>query len=68
MMALINTTQTIPLDSFPSTPLDHFPDSLQRVRLADIGLDGITDPMVTSVQASPFAEQDRSTNPWAVVK
>ncbi len=59
--------QTIPLDNYPNTPLDNFPDALQRVPLADIGLDGLVDPMVGNIQATPFVEQDRSANPWKKV-
>lgn len=59
--------QTIPLDQYPNTPLDNFPDALQRVPLADIGLDGLVDPMVSGIEASPFVEQDRSANPWKKV-
>lgn len=59
--------QTIPLDQYPATPLDNFPDALQRVPLADIGLDGLVDAMVGNIADSPFVEQDRSANPWKKV-
>lgn len=67
-MASIIDTQTIALDQYPATPLDQFPDALQRQPLAEIGLDGITDAMVSSINLEPFTEHDRASSPWTTVK
>lgn len=67
-MASITERQTIPLDQYPQTPLDEFPDALQRQPLSEIGLDGITDPMVSGITATPFAEHDREDSTWERVK
>ena len=67
-MASIIEEQTIALDQYPSTPLDQFPDALQRRPLSEIGLDGITDAMVSSIDTEPFQEHDRTSSPWTTVK
>lgn len=56
--------QTTALDQFPDLALDDFPLSLQRVPLSEIGMDGLTDPMISNLAPSPFTEQTRAPNPW----
>lgn len=66
-MTVSNTEQTISLDSYPDTPLDQFPDALQRVRLSEVGLDGITDVMSTDLQTGIYTVQDRADANWTKV-
>lgn len=66
-MTSSNPDQTIALDDMPEVALDSFPDTLQRVALGDVGLDGITDMMVVDLDADPFDDQTRGSGVWSKV-
>ena len=55
-----NPTQTVPLDAYPDTPLDQFPDVLHRQVVAEVGLDGLNDAMELEIDGVAFADQSRA--------
>ncbi len=63
-MTLSDDEQTISLDALPELPLDQFPDALQRVSFAKVGLDGLTDAMTRDLQPDPFVAQSRDDGIW----
>ena len=62
-----DVTQTVALDAYPDLPLDQFPDALQRIPLANSGLDGISDVMQGELRVATYTEQDRSAGVWTRV-
>lgn len=66
-MASNTDKQTVPLDQIADIPLDQWPEAMQRVPLADIGLDGITDAMLPDLDATPFSDQTRTAGIWTKV-
>jgi len=59
-MTASNIEQTVALDSYPDTPLDQFPDILNRQVIAEVGLDGINDAMELEFEGPSFSPAPRT--------
>lgn len=62
-----DVTQTVALDAYIDLPLDQFPDALQRIPLAKVGLDGISDVMQGELRVATYTEQARASGVWTRV-